>query len=306
MLTTYKYKKLVWTDLDSPTSDEIRAVMKKYPIHPLVAEELLYLSLRPRVDVYKDIIYLILHFPVYDKTKKGYANSEIDFIVGKNFLVTTHYREINVLHELGRMFETNSMPGLQGVGGSSGLLFFHIVKQMYEHSVGELSQIQAKILAIEEEIFDKNSSKHDLVRRISHVRTDILDFRRTIHPHHEILSSFKIPGENFFGRDYAIYISFITGAFLELWHMLENNKETIESLQDTNDSLLSHRTNEIIKTLTIMAFSTFPLMLIIGLFSTRAMNIPIVGARGDFWIILAIVVVAAVSLYTLFKKKRWI
>lgn len=306
MVTTHKHKKLVWIDLDSPTPEEVKEVMKKYPLHPLVAEELLYPTLRPRIDAYDKVIYLVLHFPVFDHSRRGFSESEVDFIVGKNFIITTHYRDFNTLHEIARMFETDTLSGDDKPLNNVGLLFFKIIKEMYALSINELAPIQAKILAVEEEIFSRSLNKRDLVRKISHVRRDVLDFRRTIHPHREVLAALKSHGEKFFGVDFSLYMSFLNSDYLRLFHTLENDKDTIESLQATNDSLVSFHTNSVTKTLTMMAFMTFPLMVIIGLFSIPAKSVPIIGITGDFWIILTIVAGVLCGLYAIFKRRGWL
>ncbi len=306
MVNIYKTKKIVWIDLDNPSSDEVRDLMKKYPIHPLVADELVYQTPRSRIDAYENIIYLILHFPNFDKNRKIFSESEIDFIIGKNFFITTHYRDFNILHEIARMFETNTLSGENKQPTDTGLLFFQVVKEIYALSINELNEIQTKILSVEEEIFSQHNNKHDLVRKISHVRRDILDFRRIIHPHQEILHTLKNHGGKLFGKDFSVYMSFLHSDYSRLFNALETNKDTIESLQATNDSLVSYRANEIMKTLTMMAFATFPLMIILNLFIVPAKSVPILGTTGDFWIILAITALSGFGIYIFFKHKRWI
>ena|SRR3989344_480521 len=306
MVTVHKHKKIVWIDLDSPTSEEVKDLMKKYPIHPLVANELVYPTLRGRVDAYENIIYLILHFPVFERNRKIFSESEVDFIIGKNFLITAHYRDFNTLHEIARMFETNTLSTKDEKLTNVGLLFFQVIKEMYALSINELAEIQAKILAVEEEIFSRSNNKHDLVRKISHVRRDVLDFRRIIHPHREILNVLKNHGEKNLGKDFSVYMSFLNSDYLRLLHTLETDKDTVESLQATNDSLVTFHTNSITKNFTMMAFMTFPLMVIIGLFSIPAKSTPIIGTTGDFWIILVIVIGVLYGLYSIFRKRGWL
>ena len=306
MLSTYKYNHLTWIDLESPTADEIKSLMAKYSIHPLVAEELLKPTLRPKVDVHKNIIYLILHFPIYSNTDREYKSCEIDFILGKNFLITAHYTSILPLYELAKIFEAEGMLGEKTLSKSSGILFFHIIRQLYSFSETQLGIIQAKINDISNRMFEKKPTLYDIVRKISHARIEILDFYRIITFHKEVFSSFEYIALKNFGSDYLHYLNNINGEYLKLWNLLDSHRHTVESLQQTIDSLLSHRANDIMKVLTIMAFVTFPLMLITSVFGMNTSWLPIVGIKGDFWIIIGIMFTITVAMFFFFKHKKWL
>jgi len=306
MISTFKHKRTTWIDLESPTPDEVKSLMKKYPIHPLVADELLRETIRPKVDVYKDSAYLVFHFPFFDHEKRGFDEVEIDFIIGKNFLITTHYRTISSLVELTKVFEADSMLNETNLSKNTGILFFYIIRHLYTISLKQLDYIQNKIGEVEDEMFEKKASQYDLVRKISHIRRDILDFSRTFNPHREVFSSFEHTGRKFFGADFPHYLNNLVGEYYKVRNTLENNKETIVSLQETNDSLLSNKTNEVMKVLTIVAFITFPLAVFTSLFGMNTVNMPIVGMPGDFWIILGVMVLSTSVMFGYFKYKKWI
>jgi magnesium transporter len=295
---------MTWIDLESPTNEEIKEIMHKYSVHPLVADELLRPTIRPKVDVYKNITYLILHFPIFDSERKGCRSCEINFILGKNFLITTRYESIGLFFEMSKIFEANVMLQEDLITKNSGVLFFHIIRQLYGLSLRQLDHIHTKINQIEDKMF--SGFEYDIVKEISLVRRDTLDFRRTIFPHKEVLSSFDSAGKNLYGKDFIHYVNNLIGEFYKTWNTLESNNETIESLQETVDSLLTHKTNEVMKTLTIMAFVTFPLMLIASMFGMNTKYLPIVGTTGDFWIIIGIMAIATATMFSYFKKRKWL
>lgn len=306
MISTYKHKKLTWVDLENPSNEEIKSIMSKYSIHPLVAEELIKPTLRPKVDIYNTTIYLILHFPIYNHTRREYQGCEIDFILGKNFLITVHYGSSNLLFEMGKIFEAEGMLGENSIAKNSGILFFHIVRQFYIFSGDQLGILQSKIEDISDRIFEKRSSLYDVVRKISHARIEILDFYRIITFHKEVFRSFEFVALKNFGSDYAHYLNNINGEYSKLWNLLDSHRHTVESLQETMDSLLSHRANDIMKVLTIMAFVTFPLVLITSIFGMNTSWLPFVGSKGDFWIVLSIMAVCTFSMIIFFKYKKWL
>ena len=196
------------------------------------------------------------------------------------------------------------MLGENTITKNAGILFFHIVRQLYEFSMRQLDPVQSKINKIEEKMF--TGFEYELVQAISFVQRDILDFRRIIFLHKEMFNSFEYAGGKLFGADFSHYITNLIGEYYEVWNTLESNRETVESLRETIDSLLTHKTNEIVKILTIMAFVTFPLMLISSLFGMNTKILPIAGIQGDFWIIIGIMIVAAFTMFGFFKYKKWL
>ena len=307
MISTFKHKKLNWIDLENPTNEEVKQIMHKYSIHPLVANELLKPTFRAKVDIFEEFIYLVIHFPIFDNTTRSYGDCEIDFIVGKNFLITTHYQTIPSLYEMTKIFEADAMLGERYLTKNTGILMFYIVRQLYDFSLKQLDTVQVKISDIEQKMFDKGrGAQYDLVRKISHTRRDILDFRRIIHPHKEVFVSLEHACESFFKDGFDHYLSNIIGEYYKIWNIAGGYRETIESLQETVDSLLSHRSNEIMKTFTIVAFLTFPLMLFAGLFSMDTKFTPIVGMPGDFWIVIGVMAMATSVMFFYFKSKKWL
>lgn len=294
-----KYKKLIWINLESPTSEDIRLLVTKYKIHPFVANELLEPTIRSKVDSYKDFIFIVLHFPIYNTVTHVSASTEIDFIIGKNIIVTTHYKTITPLHEMIKKFEAESVLKETRTAENIEMLMFNILRRLYIFSLRQIDHIQEKIDLIEEKIFSKNiGPEHEMVEEISLVKRDALDFRRIIRPHRDVLKSLDMAGEKLLDKEFSNYINNIIGDYFRIWNLLENHKETIDSLQDTHDSLLSHKTNEIMRTLTIISFITFPLMIISSIFG--------MNAGSNFWLIIGIMVLGTAGMFWFFKQKKWL
>ncbi len=304
MITTIKHNNISWVNIESPTSKEVMEIADEFHIHPLVAEELTSPTVRSKVDIYQDCLYLILHFPIYDPVSQTSVSQEVDFVIGKNFLVTSEYLCFEPLKEFINDAQKQEDLKNKYFGEHPGFLVFHILKELYEFSLRQSDHIHVKISRIEEHIF--KGEEKEMVKKISLIKRDILDFRRAIYPHDTVLKSFEEHGKEFFGKNFVPYLSAINGELAKVRNITESNKETIEALQETNESLLSNRTNEIMKNLTIMAFITFPLALFSNIFSMNTLFTPIVGHKFDFWIIVGIMVTAVISMLVLFEKKKWL
>ena len=295
-------KNFVWIHFVRPTADEVLAIAKNYDLHPLVAEELTRPTFRPKVEQYDSHLYLVLHFPTYD-AKDSNHGVEIDFIIGKNFFITTQYTEMPAFEDFLRACETDKRKAKQYMGGT-GELLYHLLSHLFANALRELEIMDTHIAAMKSIIFKMPSRK--FVEDISLLRREVLDFRRTIQPQQSVLESLEEEGKMFFGKEMRLYVTRIIGEYLRVWHILENHKETIEALQETNESLISLRTAEITKNLTIMAFVTFPLTLLASLFGMNAKSVPIVGSPHDFWIIIGIMSAGVAGMFAYFHHKKWL
>ncbi|MCK6463052.1 MAG: magnesium transporter CorA family protein [Candidatus Pacebacteria bacterium] len=304
MISSHKRKNLSWTDLESPTPEEVKEVMQKFAIPPAVADELLRPTVRPKVDAYDKFIYLVLHFPVYDIVRKTSSPCEIDFIVGKNFIITTHYQSIIPLHEMIKTFEVDSLMGEKNMSKSTSRLMFLIIRHLYDFALRQLDHVQEKISIIEEHVF--KGLEKEMVKEISFVQRDILEFERSVHAHKSVMASLEAIDGKLMGEEFQRYLRIIEGDLGRVESLLDNSRQAIEILRETNNSLLSNRTNEIMKTLTIMAFITFPVMFLSSLFSMNTNSLPIVGKTGDFWIVVFLMIAAAGATFSVFKKKKWL
>lgn len=304
MLTTYTHKKLTWVDLESPTTEEVRSVMEAYKLDPGVADELLMPSLKPKVDPYRDYIYLILHFPAFKHTHSGDPNQEIDFVIGKNFIITTHYDTIDPMHKFSKMFEVNSILDRSDMGEHAGFIFYYMLKKLYKALEHELESIHDELAVISDRIF--RGEEREMVIELSQVSRELLNFKRAIAAHREVLKSFETAGLKFFGSDFSYHLSAAINEHYRVVSQIEGNIEMLGELRETNNSLLSTKQNEVMKTLTIMAFIVLPATLIASIYNMNTTYLPVVGTPGDFWIIIGSMVLFTGALFTFFKFKRWL
>lgn len=304
MVSRYTHKKIIWVDLESPTQEEVKVLMKEFDVHPVVANEMLTPTMRPKVELYRDFIYVILHFPAFQHHHGNGGAQEVDFIIGKNFIITAHYETVDALHEFSKIFEVNSIIDKKQTNEHAGFIFYHIIKALYHSLTQELHYVDDALKNIEEDIF--NGHEKEMVQAISLVHRDLLNFKQSIRLHKDVLESLERAGARFFGEKFSYYLHAISGEYYKVASQLDGNHETLLELRSTNDSLLTEKQNETMKMLMIVSFVTFPLSLIAAIFGMNSEYTPIVGARGDFWIIVGIMATGVVAMFSFFKYKRWL
>jgi len=296
---------ITFISANSLVSEEIEKIREIAPLNSLLKNELLKPTAQPKITAFHDIIYLVLHFPIFDKKTDISKKQEIDFVLGKNFLIAVNYNsEFPPMEEFIKKIEEREEIANDYFHDNAGILFFHLISLFYKFTIRELDYTHKKIDYIEEQIFLKKEK--EMVERISIVSRDIIEFGRATKTHQRILQSFEGLTENLYGKEYKIYSSEILNEYFNLKDLFNSTEQTINSLQNTNDSLVSIKANDEIRIISLIAFTTFPLMLFSALFGMNTTNTPIIGAKGDFWIIVGIMALGVLMMYLIFKRKKWL
>jgi magnesium transporter len=304
MITRYEHKGLRWIDVEAPSKEELVHLSVEFGLHPLVSDELFSPSLRPKVDLYKNVIYLILHFPAFKHAHGKDVRQEVDFVIGKDYLITVHYDMIDAIHKFSKQFEVSSILDKSELGDHAGYLFFHLIKKLYHSLSHELEHIETRLENAESKIFKGGEAK--MVEALSYINRDLLDLKQALRTHKDVLKSLESAGTQFFGNDFSYYLQAISGEFYKVANTLDGHKETLVDLRETNDSLLATKTADIMKRLTFVSFSTFPPMLIASIFGMNAEHTPIIEQPFGFWIILAIMFLVSFLIVGFFHYKKWL
>ena len=303
MLNRYVHSGITWIDLENPTTAEIRLVMEEFNLSHFVAEELLLPTMKPRVEFHEGYLYTILHFPALRHTHKT-SEQEVDFVVGEKFLITTHYDTIDPLHKFAKAFEVDSVLDKGVMSEHAGYLFFYMLRRLYKSVEHELDSVKGDIVHIEQHMF----SGHEvaMVRAISRCARDVLNLRQTIEPHRDILKTLQDDGRQFFDENFIPFLRSLENDYYRLHNHIMRLTDTLHEIRETNNSLLSTKEGETMRVLTTMALLTFPLVLILDVFTIESVHNPIYGSEYDFWILLGIIVSAGGSMLWYFRHKKWL
>jgi magnesium transporter len=300
MISKRQHKNLTWIDLNRPTHEEVESLVKEYNIHPIVGEALLEPTLHPKVEEYNNLLYLVMHFPTMSNSRFGSDQQEIDFVLGKDFLITAHYDLTDPLHNFAKQFEVNSIIDTSTMGQNPGLLFYHIMKNLYKDMRVELQTLRSHTKKVEEITFSGNNGQ--IVEDLSEISHKILDFREATRFHKSLLQSFGTTAPKLYGTELSAYTESLTSEYYKLWEILENLRETIIELKKTNDSLLAYKTNETIRFLTLFTFMALPLQIIPDIFTTDVFVHGVYSSHTIHFTALAV----SLMMFFYFRFKKWL
>ncbi len=303
MQSRYEHGGLVWVDLESPTRDEVGTVAEEFGVDPLVAEELLATSTKPRAEFHSEYAFVVMHFPALRHSHKT-PEQEVDFVIGRNFLITARYDVVDPLHKFSKIFEVNSILDEDEIGVHAGFIFFYMLRKLYNAIEHEVEYVQHNLRVIEEHIFSGHEIQ--MVSVISRTARDLLNLRQTIEPHRDILHELDERGPAFFGAEFTPYLQQLSNEYYRVHNHIMRHTEFLHELRETNNSLLTTKQNETMKRFTILAFSIFPLTLIASLFSLDTKFTPIVGMPYDWLIVVGIMALVLILMFVYFKEKEWL
>ena len=304
MLKKYTNNSITWIDAENPTPDEVRGLMEQYDINPDVARELQLPTYKEKVLLSKDYLYMVLHFPSIRHTHSiNSFEQEIDFIVGKDFIITTRYEHIDALERFAKTFEMNNILQKGLMEDDAGYVFYYLVKELYKAMSDEVDSINDILREIERKIF--RGMEKEMVTEISNVNKDLINFNDIILTH-EVIGSLISSGEKLFDKNFVENFAKILNEYHRIMKVLKNNIDFLRELRSTNDSLLSSKQNETMKVLTVFAFITIPFSIITGFFQMSVDHIPFSSFHFVWFIIIGFEILVSLSLFTLAKLKKWI
>jgi len=293
--------KITWVDITSPAQEDIDYLQKNYRFHPLILKELETLTQRNKAEIYENYLFLVTHFPNWDSKKQTSLPWELDIIISAKVLVTVSYGEVCETHlELTEKIYQKDFEK-EHLTDTVKLLYF-IFEHYLDFAARQLIHIQEKINLIEEQIFQHK--QQEVIPVLSFVKRDILNFRRIFRYLKEDLASLNRRGPELFGENSKIYFDDMVGDSLRVENIIENFKDTLESLENTNNSLMEHKINVLTKIYTIISFITWPTLLVISMYQMNTLYLPFIGYRYDFFIVLAIAFMPSILIYQYLKRKN--
>ena len=301
-----------WVHVERPSQVEIAWLREHFDFHPLALEDVLSRNQRPKIDEYDDYLFILLHFPVFDSQVGRLNAGELDAFVGRDFIVTIPNQPLQPVEYLFERCRQKEELRDQLFARGSGLLLYRIIDDGFDYCFPMLRKIGNKLDALEDDIFEGRGAS--VVRDISNVKQEIINFRKVIRPQRQVLRDlenvkhrFLLPPE---GEELEIYFEDLGDAHERIWDMLENYKEVVEALEDTNESVISHRVNDILRVLTAISVIVLPLTLIASIFGMNV-GLPGGGDPGEgptvsFWVILGVMLAGLVGMVAYFRKRGWL
>ena len=292
-----------WVNVEQPRHGHRAWLEERFDFHALDYEDVFSRNQRPKIDEYEDYLFIVLYFPRFDKQVGRLNAAELDLFVGPDFLVTLPNAPLQPVEYLFERVRANDELREQWFSKGTGYLLYKIVDACVDASFPMLAKMGNKLERIEDEIFEGRSS--EVVRDISNVKQEIINFRKVVRPQRAVFGDLERTKQRYLADDLDVYFDDINDASERVWQILETYKETVEALEATNESVLSHELNDVLRILTVLTVVFLPLTLIASIFGMNV-RVPGQGQIGPFWVLIAVMVVLVAAMVAFFRRRRWL
>jgi len=304
MIETVNLGTIKWLHILNPTEDDLQHLLDTYDFHPLDIEDCRSKVQRPKIDIYDNYYFLILHFPYYDKANQFLKTKEVKVFWGPDFIITigeSHW----VVKSLYNTVKKNPdlITNEEIIGGSSDGLLYKILERLMTETLILFSRLTEDVDLINRSLFNKKAEK--TIERMSITRRNIILLNTIFKPQLRLFHKFESGEVKGFATEMEEYWGNILDYLQKIWDMVEDYEELIEGLSKTFDSLQANRTNQIMKMLTFFSSVMLPLTFFTGLYGMNV-RLPLEANPMAFWIISIILATITGTLILFFKSKRWL
>jgi len=299
------FKDLTWVNIEQPTKLETDYLAQNYSFNQLDLDDCLSRRQRPKIDEYKDYLFVVLHFPKWHKDVQIARPSQVAMFIGRKYVVTVHAGELTPLVKFFEVCRDSAAMRQKAMGRGSALLAYRIIDLLVDYCFPIMDKILSQMDSLEDEVFDQTS---EATHELAVARRDIIAQRRIIWPLRAVIAELEAKLKKFTTKDMSDLFGDMLDHLTKIWDTLEECKEVIEVYKDSDYVLGTERINRIIRVLTIFSAIILPFLVISSIYGMN-INLPGGLAIGNFQsfllLLLAMILIAGGMLF-FFRRKHWI
>jgi len=299
---TIQNNKIIWYHLDELDDTGLALLKNKFKFHPLDIKDAQGETEESKIDVYKNYLFLILHFPILHRSTGRIGFMELDIFLGKNFLVTIQRGKFKPMRDIYYKIQNSHKYRSICFNKDASYLLYRILEVLYKDTKNITNYISRKIRTVEDEVYG-NEIEEETARRIAYLRRKILDMKRIFDPQLEVLGSLSQLKTKFMLEESNIYFDDIDDYVEKVTNFLDNQKYAMKDLLEVHDSLITHKTNKVVKILTIFSVAMLPLTLLSGIYGMN-IKLPFSERSEIIWLMFFGMLLVIFRIVFWMKKKK--
>ena len=299
----------LWVDFENPTQEEIQAILTGvFHFHPLSIEDCVMPSPSPKVeeytpkegDLFTPYLFIVIHAVDYNRQDRKFATSELDFFLGKNFLVTYHQQPLRTVS----VVEDRCKKGAMQIARAPDRVAHSLLDMLVDNYKPALDELSLEIADVEQNVLQGGADQATL-NRVLQVKKTVLQLRQIIAPQREVLKRFA-DGEFKLIRPHLVpYFRDIYDTLFHIGELAQTYADSLTGILQVYLNMTSNQTGEVVKLLTMITVITTPLMMIGTWYGMNFDNMHELHSRHGYMITTIAMAVSTVATYLYFKKKKW-
>lgn len=300
----------LWVDLEKPTPEETKCILEDvFHFHPLSIEDCVMVSTAPKVeeylpregDMFSPYLFMVIHAVDYSRKDGVFATSELNFFLGKNFLVTYHEDPIKGVSQT----EDRAIRGTGHIARAPDRVAYNLLDSIVDNYKPALDELSLEIAELEQEVLEQPGA--EVLSKILQIKKEVLHLRRIIGPQREVLARFA-RGEFKLIRPHLIpYYRDVYDQLFQISELAQSYTDSLTGILQVYLNMSSNRTADIVKVLTLFIVITTP-VLVVG--SWYGMNfieqMPELHSKYGYWWAIGLTLVSTAALLLWLKKRKWL
>lgn len=293
---------VTWFNLNGLNfTDQIEKIGQHYKLHPLILEDIVNTSQRPKIDEYKDYFFIVLKMMYYDADEK-LVSEQVSIVMGKNYVLTFQEAEGDVFDSLrDRIRQKKGRVREEG----SDYLMYALMDAIVDHYYAIIEIMGNKIEDLEDDLFT-GLTQEQISQQIQNLKREILKLRRAIFPLREIINRVEKSDNPLIEEKTTHYFRDVYDHIIQVTENIDIYREMIWSLMDMYMTTISNKMNEVMKVLTIIATIFIPLTFIAGIYGMNFTNMPELQYKYGYYIVWIVMLVVLIGMLVYFKRKKWL
>lgn len=299
----------LWVDLESPSAEESKYVLEDvFHFHPLSVEDCMIASPSPKVEEYSPkeedrfapYLFMVIHAVDYSRKDGVFATSELNFFLGRNFLVTHHDGPLRSVS----LTEETALKATMHIARAPDRVAHTLLDSIVDNYKPALDELAMEIAELEEQAFQDVGK--ETLNKIFQVKKEVAHLRQIIGPQREVLSRF-VRGEFKLIRAHMVpYYRDVYDTLFQISELAQGYADSLTGILQVYLNMSSNRTGEVVKLLTIITVITTPLMMVGTWYGMNFDGMPELHTRHGYLIALAGTLLATAATYAYFRRRKWL
>ncbi|PIT86281.1 MAG: hypothetical protein COU33_04065 [Candidatus Magasanikbacteria bacterium CG10_big_fil_rev_8_21_14_0_10_43_6] len=297
--------KLTWINIDAVDAEALEFLHKNHNFHHLDLEDVQGESQTPKIDTYKNYLFVVLQFPQWKPEEKSVVPHGLDIFIGEEYLITIQHSKSKELKNFFYRCMKNKSVQRDWMSQNSGYLLYKLLESLFKNTQPILNNIGKQLDMVERDIFEGEQDTQ-IVKKLAIHRRNILNFRRIIDPQRYLIANLSHTRKPFLNEETSLYFDNINDYLSKLWSIVDTYRDTVNGLHVTTESLINQRTNKVIGVLTTISVALLPFTVLSSIYGMNIVGLPYAQNPIGVWLMFLVLAVVVTITIVLMRRKTWL
>lgn len=290
-----------WINIDGLRKQDVELICERFGIHPLIAEDILSVGQRPKMDEIENVLFGLLNMLYFNQVHNTVEQEQISIVLGKNFVIS--FQEDPKRDVFDPLRDKLKLASSKVRQRTADFLCYTMIDMIVDNYYLVMEKLGDRIEAVEDEVIRK-SNKLSLAR-INQLRKELIVLKRNISPVRDLISGFLRSESELLDDRTTKYFKDVYDHIVQANDLSENYRDMMMNLQDLYLSNVNLKTNEVMKVMAVVTCLLAPATVIGGIFGMNFDIIPTLHNQWGFYTAVGFMLLIPVIMLLIFKRRGW-